>query len=1150
MADDIQVRTVRVEFLRAGPAHNQLLSPLTPYLAVCDDAEAGVVQVPFEQHVFERRMRALRHQDQSDQRGERPAMADRLPDLREMGVAMARLLGSVPRFPGSLAADPNGRDTVVRVSLTITASELAGLPFELAKVPIGPDAFSEAWLSVQTKVPVVITRRTRNVSQTSITWLQSPRVLFIAASSDDEVVPYTPHLKALTEAVKPFTMSPRFGQRAKLHTTPAADGLNVRSTYGDMLTVLSHATLDGVARECALHRYTHVHVLAHGAQDTTLGDTSYGLILREEDGVISGERLASALNGVIDDQLHSPQVVTLATCDSGAVRDVVNPGASLAHALHQSGIPLVIGSQVPLGFDGSVLFTQQFYEGLLWGEHPWVLMHRVRTTLHGRLKPVDHDWAALVVYESLPSDMTAALEHATYQQCQRAIEVAYSSGRWVGGERMTQVIDRLAEHGRTYAMEARALRAAALMINARDELYDIEQHPKARTEAQLRESLHYRRWCLEQALADNSQAVTGFLVSDGQGLSAPYRALLSKLSIQLVLGEPVDWTEWEMARHWAEITARESESGEARGWAQACLCELWLLRTLDAQGPGDTVCLQRATRALRETSQRRQPLDRVAGTTAYWLEHRLSSYTDAWIRPDLRELARETDETPDTPPTDLTPLKPAAERLLKILRDQNGLPDRPPGSLTSAGESRRKLPSRPKPSLAMKTGTPPDAAQPASDAAAAAPAAADTAAAKPGSGGRLLSAGSPAPSSRAGAPAAQAATRATGKKPPKPPPRPSAPPGGTPSPITDPFFDIEMLPVDQGDSLWVEWGSRKGPRWRLLVDCGTEASFKRALGPRIGRQPAEGQQRHFELFILSHIDGDHVGGGIPLLQQARKLGVSFGDIWFNGRHHLERVNMLSGKDGDDFSTLLKREQMPWNLWTEGKAIVRPQGDEPAETALPTYPLPGGMTLRLMSPTPSTLTQLAGTWDEDLAAPGKRRQLGGGRQFETRDDLDAIVRNPFNPDDSRPNGSSIAVLLEFAGKRVLLGADAYADVLASAIKRLLPAGQQRLPLDFFKLPHHGSRGNLNDGLMALIDCGHYGISTSGAVFAHPDREALARAVRRSARPATLWFNYPVPQANRAYHAIWQDTAFQKKWGFQARYPQAGQAGQLLQMFPAG
>ena len=74
MSDDIQIRTVTVELLRSGPAHNQLLSPLTLYLGVCDDAEAGIVTLPYEQHTFMRRMRAMRY-DGKGARGRHGAAA-------------------------------------------------------------------------------------------------------------------------------------------------------------------------------------------------------------------------------------------------------------------------------------------------------------------------------------------------------------------------------------------------------------------------------------------------------------------------------------------------------------------------------------------------------------------------------------------------------------------------------------------------------------------------------------------------------------------------------------------------------------------------------------------------------------------------------------------------------------------------------------------------------------------------------------------------------------------------------------------------------------------------------------------------------------------------------------------------------------------
>ena len=62
MNQQLDIRNVNVEFLRPGPSHNQLLSPYTQYLAVCNDAGAAVVTVPYEHRVFERRLKELRYE--------------------------------------------------------------------------------------------------------------------------------------------------------------------------------------------------------------------------------------------------------------------------------------------------------------------------------------------------------------------------------------------------------------------------------------------------------------------------------------------------------------------------------------------------------------------------------------------------------------------------------------------------------------------------------------------------------------------------------------------------------------------------------------------------------------------------------------------------------------------------------------------------------------------------------------------------------------------------------------------------------------------------------------------------------------------------------------------------------------------------------
>ena len=277
MTKEIPIRTVTIELLRAGPPHNQLLSPLTQYLGICGDSQAGIVNLPYEHRAFLRLLKSMRYDSGED--------ADRLPVLHDMGVEMAKILGAIPRLPGALTSDPDGPDILVHLRLVLSASELAALPFELAKIPVGPAAWAEGWLALQTRPPVVITRRTRNVSPEGVRWPTRPRVLFIA--SDPADIPFEEHRAELLAALQPFRYPGR--------SDPVLTNDGRREQFGDLLTILKDARFDDVVTECASIRYTHVHVLAHGDVDPAAEDRSYGLVLHTADGeadVISGERFA------------------------------------------------------------------------------------------------------------------------------------------------------------------------------------------------------------------------------------------------------------------------------------------------------------------------------------------------------------------------------------------------------------------------------------------------------------------------------------------------------------------------------------------------------------------------------------------------------------------------------------------------------------------------------------------------------------------------------------------------------------------------------------------------------------------------------------------------------------------------------------------
>ncbi len=123
------------------------------------------------------------------------------------------------------------------------------------------------------------------------------------------------------------------------------------------------------------------------------------------------------------------------------------------------------------------------------------------------------------------------------------------------------------------------------------------------------------------------------------------------------------------------------------------------------------------------------------------------------------------------------------------------------------------------------------------------------------------------------------------------------------------------------------------------------------------------------------------------------------------------------------------------------------------------------------------------------------------------------------DTSAANGSSIMLLAEHDGRAILLAGDGYAPDLARALERLRQErglGDGRLPLDAFKLAHHGSAKNLDASVLDKVDCSRYLISTDGSTHKHPDHQALLRILRHVPRRPEFLFNYEVPTT-----APWRD-----------------------------
>ena len=82
------------------------------------------------------------------------------------------------------------------------------------------------------------------------------------------------------------------------------------------------------------------------------------------------------------------------------------------------------------------------------------------------------------------------------------------------------------------------------------------------------------------------------------------------------------------------------------------------------------------------------------------------------------------------------------------------------------------------------------------------------------------------------------------------------------------MFDIEMLPADHGDCLWLTYGDAANPR-RILIDAGTPGTWKRLRSRLAQSVAANGGTLHFELFVVTHVDvpPPFKDTTVPLLQQ-------------------------------------------------------------------------------------------------------------------------------------------------------------------------------------------------------------------------------------------------------------------------------------------
>ena len=363
------------------------------------------------------------------------------------------------------------------------------------------------------------------------------------------------------------------------------------------------------------------------------------------------------------------------------------------------------------------------------------------------------------------------------------------------------------------------------------------------------------------------------------------------------------------------------------------------------------------------------------------------------------------------------------------------------------------------------------------------------------------------------------------------------------------MLTLESLPAYEGDAFWIEWGEGS-IRHKMLIDMGRSTPGLN-IRNRIEELPEE--ERTFELLIVSHVDEDHIAGVVKGLARDKRPAPQFKDIWFNGRTHLSAGDVVipqgfvpeGAKKGELLTTWLLKSGV-WNNQFGGGPVIRPD-DSIAEPII----LEGGMKVWVLGPTQAHLANFINDWDSEIKRAERKSgfmsdqrtirgitngflAMGGSRKkpkkpkINDKQELHALADLEFDLDHSPANKSSISVLLEYNGTRLLMTGDQHAPDLLEAVNLMSP--DVPLKVDVFKVPHHGSNSNVVPELIEKIDTSKYLVSTGGNRFYHPDATAIARILKHTpSQDVELCFNVP-----STYNEWWSDEHWKEEFEYSAQY----------------
>jgi beta-lactamase superfamily II metal-dependent hydrolase len=374
---------------------------------------------------------------------------------------------------------------------------------------------------------------------------------------------------------------------------------------------------------------------------------------------------------------------------------------------------------------------------------------------------------------------------------------------------------------------------------------------------------------------------------------------------------------------------------------------------------------------------------------------------------------------------------------------------------------------------------------------------------------------------------------------------------------------LRMFQSGKGDCLLL---SNRASTSRILIDGGMPNAYRDHVAPALGA--LRRANKSIDLAYVSHIDQDHIGGILRMLNdevgwRVHAHQIKNGNpthaappvprparikaIWHNAFHEQLEENagpienalaavapVLTGSDVADIRRAGTQQSelatsireaiqvsrrigpnqlgIPLNAPAGGKLMMLRAGSTPLTV--------GGMRITILGPTAAHLKALRTEWNDWLRTNEKALEAirTAGRGDEGRlgnSDFDGLLRyfalqaesfgNPSSV--TTPNLASLTLLIEENTQSMLLTGDARGDQILDGLKQTGRLTGAAIAVDVLKVPHHGSKNNIDSDFCDAVVAKHYVFCGNGE-HENPHLKVVEMMCRRrldAAGTFKFWFN---------------------------------------------